>query len=77
LKVGGSFFKKGFCSFNKIIRAKEISKFLKASGLKIQSTLQDRQIRVTGKNRDDLQEAIAALRAKDFGVALNYTNFRD
>jgi uncharacterized protein YajQ (UPF0234 family) len=32
---------------------------------------------VTGKKRDDLQEAIAALRAKDFGVALNYTNFRD
>ena len=58
-------------------KAKEISKFLKASGLKIQSTLQDRQIRVTGKKRDDLQEAIAALRAKDFGVALNYTNFRD
>jgi uncharacterized protein YajQ (UPF0234 family) len=45
--------------------------------LKIQSTLQDRQIRVTGKKKDDLQEAIAALRGKDFGVALNYTNFRD
>lgn len=58
-------------------KAKEISKFLKASGLKIQSTLQDRQIRVTGKKRDDLQAVMAALRAKDFGVALNYTNFRD
>ena len=58
-------------------KAKEISKFLKASGLKIQSTLQDKQIRVTGKKKDDLQAAIAALRAKDFGVSLNYTNFRD
>ena len=58
-------------------KAKEISKFLKGSGLKIQSTLQDKQIRVTGKKKDDLQEAIAALRAKDFGVSLDYTNFRD
>lgn len=58
-------------------KAKEISKFLKASGMKIQSALQDRQIRVTGKKRDDLQAAISALRAKDFGVALSYTNFRD
>lgn len=58
-------------------KAKEISKFLKSSGLKIQSALQDRQIRVTGKKRDDLQAAISALRAKDFGVALDYTNFRD
>jgi uncharacterized protein YajQ (UPF0234 family) len=32
---------------------------------------------VTGKKRDDLQEAITALRAKDFGVSLDYTNFRD
>ncbi len=58
-------------------KAKEISKFLKSSGLKIQSTLQDRQIRVTGKKRDDLQSTIGALRAKDFGVALDFTNFRD
>lgn len=58
-------------------KAKEISKFLKASGLKIQSALQDRQIRVTGKKRDDLQAAITELRGKDFGVALGFTNFRD
>jgi hypothetical protein len=58
-------------------KAKEISRFLKASGLKVQSSLQDRQLRVTGKKRDDLQDAISALRAKDFEVALDYTNFRD
>jgi uncharacterized protein YajQ (UPF0234 family) len=39
--------------------------------------LQDRQIRVTGKKKDDLQAVIAFCRSKDFGVALAYKNFRD
>ena len=43
--------------------------------LKIQ--LQDRQIRVTGKKRDELQEVIAFVKSKDFGVATNFKNFRD
>jgi uncharacterized protein YajQ (UPF0234 family) len=58
-------------------KAKEIVKAIKASDLKVQSALQERQIRVTGKKRDDLQAVIAFCRSKDFGVALAYKNFRD
>ena len=58
-------------------KAKEIVKSVKDQGLKVQSSLQERQIRVTGKNRDDLQAVIAFLRGKDFGIVLNYKNFRD
>jgi uncharacterized protein YajQ (UPF0234 family) len=58
-------------------KAKEIVKAIKAQEFKVQSALQDRQIRVTGKKRDDLQAVIAFLRGKDFGVALNFKNFRD
>jgi len=58
-------------------KAKEISKAVKALGLKVQSALQDRQVRVTGNKRDDLQAVMSALRAGDFGVGLNFTNFRD
>jgi hypothetical protein len=59
-------------------KARAVNKAIKEMGLKgIQSQTQGDQVRVTGKKRDDLQEAIAALRAKDFGVSLDYTNFRD
>lgn len=58
-------------------KAKEIIKAIKAEGLKVQSALQERQIRVTGKNRDDLQAVIAFCRGRDFEVALGFTNFRD
>jgi cyclic-di-GMP-binding protein len=58
-------------------KAKEITKAIKATGLKVQATLQDRQIRVTGGKRDDLQKVIGALRAGDFGVGLAFKNFRD
>ncbi|GAB4170130.1 MAG: YajQ family cyclic di-GMP-binding protein [Terrimicrobiaceae bacterium] len=58
-------------------QAKEINKAIKALGLKVQSSLQDRQVRVTGAKRDDLQKVIAELRARDFGVALGFKNFRD
>ena len=58
-------------------KAKEITKAIKTQGLKVQASLQDRQIRVTGNKRDDLQKVIAFLRAGDFGVALAYKNFRD
>ncbi len=58
-------------------KAKEIIKAIKAGNFKVQSALQDRQIRVTGKKRDDLQAVIQFLRGKDFGVALNFTNFRE
>ena len=58
-------------------KAKEVIKAIKAADFKVQSALQDRQIRVTGKKRDDLQAVIAFCRSKDFGVALAYKNFRD
>lgn len=58
-------------------KAKEIIKAIKAANFKVQSTLQERQIRVTGKKRDDLQEVIAFVRSKDFGVATGFQNFRD
>lgn len=58
-------------------KAKEIVKAIKEQGFKVQSALQDRQIRVTGKNRDDLQAVIAFCRGKDFKVGLAFGNFRD
>lgn len=58
-------------------KAKEITKAIKALGLKVQAAMQDRQVRVTGTKRDDLQKVIAELRAKDFEVALAFKNFRD
>jgi len=58
-------------------KAKEIVKAIKAQDFKVQSSLQDRQIRVTGKKRDDLQAVIAFCQSKDFGVALGFGNFRD
>jgi uncharacterized protein YajQ (UPF0234 family) len=57
-------------------KAREITKHLKGIGLKIQSQVQGDQIRVTGKSRDDLQEAIASLRGRDFGIPLEFTNYR-
>ena len=58
-------------------KAKEIIKAIKEVELKVQCALQDRQIRVTGKKRDDLQAVIQFLRGKDFQVSLGYKNFRD
>lgn len=58
-------------------KAKEIVAAIKAQDFKVQSTLQDNQIRVTGKKRDDLQAVIAFLRGKDFKVSLAFKNFRD
>jgi uncharacterized protein YajQ (UPF0234 family) len=59
-------------------KARELNKFIKGMGLKgVQSQAQGDQLRVTGKKRDDLQAVIKALREGDFGVALQFTNFRD
>jgi uncharacterized protein YajQ (UPF0234 family) len=58
-------------------KAKEIIQAIKAGGFKVQNQLQDRQIRVTGKKKDELQEVIAFIRSKDFGVATSFKNFRD
>ena len=59
-------------------KATTINKFLKGLNLKgVQSQVQGDQLRVSSKKRDDLQEAIAALREEDFGIPLQFTNFRD
>ena len=58
-------------------KAKEIVKAIKGLELKVQSQIQDQQIRVTGKKKDDLQSVIQLLRARDFGVGLSFKNFRD
>jgi cyclic-di-GMP-binding protein len=58
-------------------KAKEIIAAIKAAGFKTQNALQDRQIRVTGKKKDELQEVIAFMRSKDFGVTTGFKNFRD
>ena len=57
-------------------KAREINKHVKGLGLKVQTQVQGDQIRVTGKSRDDLQAVIGALREKDFGIPLQFTNYR-
>jgi len=58
--------------------AKRLNKFIKDLGLKgISSQTQGDQIRVSGKKRDDLQEVIAKCKAEDFGIPLQFSNFRD
>lgn len=60
-------------------KAKEIIKVIKDSQIKVQAQLQDEQVRVTGKNRDDLQSAIALLKEKQASVKvpMQFGNFRD
>ncbi|ARU89667.1 YajQ family cyclic di-GMP-binding protein [Pseudomonas sp. M30-35] len=57
--------------------AKKIVAYIKDAKLKVQAAIQGEQVRVTGKKRDDLQEAIAVLRAKEFDMPLQFNNFRD
>jgi uncharacterized protein YajQ (UPF0234 family) len=58
-------------------KARDVVKYLKDMRLKVQAAIQGDAVRVTGKKKDDLQECIAALRAHDFGLELQYENFRD
>jgi len=59
-------------------RARDVNKFIKGLGLKgIQSQTQGEQVRVTGKKRDDLQAVISACKEHDFGIPLQFANFRD
>ncbi len=57
--------------------AKKMVKDIKASKIKVQAQIQGDQVRVTGKKRDDLQQVIALLREADYGLPLQYQNFRD
>jgi uncharacterized protein YajQ (UPF0234 family) len=56
---------------------KKVTRLLKDSKLKVQAQMQGEKVRVTGKKRDDLQEAIAFLRKAEFDVPLQFNNFRD
>ena len=59
-------------------RSRDINKFLKALGIKgLTSQTQGEQVRVNHKKRDALQEAMAALKEEDFGIPLQFQNFRD
>jgi uncharacterized protein YajQ (UPF0234 family) len=57
--------------------AREIVKRVKDSKIKVQAAIQQDLVRVSGKKRDDLQAAIGLLKAEDFGIELQYVNFRD
>jgi uncharacterized protein YajQ (UPF0234 family) len=57
-------------------KAREIVRLVKDSKLKVQASIQEKQVRVSGKNRDDLQAVIALVKGKDLGVALQFTNYR-
>ena len=58
--------------------ARKINKAIKDLGLKgISSQAQGEQVRVTGKKRDDLQSVIGSLKSEDFGIPLQFVNFRD
>jgi uncharacterized protein YajQ (UPF0234 family) len=58
-------------------KGKEVMKFIKNLGLKkIQAQIADDQVRVTGKDKDDLQSVMTSLKEKDFGIDMSFTNYR-
>ena len=57
-------------------KAKEVVKFIKESKLKVQASIQGETVRVSGKDRDTLQEVMAQLKAKDFGIDMKFDNYR-
>ena len=58
-------------------KAREIVKLIKGTKLKVQAAIQGDQLRVTGKQRDDLQAAMALMRKAELGLPLQFKNFRD
>ncbi|MBW9151119.1 YajQ family cyclic di-GMP-binding protein [Clostridium estertheticum] len=57
-------------------KAKKIIAEIKSSKIKVQAQIMDNQLRISGKNLDDLQEVMALIKSKDFDIALQFTNFR-
>ncbi|MBK7887334.1 MAG: YajQ family cyclic di-GMP-binding protein [Bacteroidetes bacterium] len=57
--------------------AKKIVKIIKDSGLKVQASIMDDQLRVTGKKLDDLQASMSSVKAANIGIPLQFTNFRN
>jgi uncharacterized protein YajQ (UPF0234 family) len=60
-----------------IEKAREIVRLVKDSKVRVQIAIQEDQVRVSGKNRDDLQKIIALVKERDFGIALQFTNYRN
>jgi uncharacterized protein YajQ (UPF0234 family) len=59
-----------------IEKAKEILRLIKDAKIKVQASIQEDQVRVTGKSKDDLQRVMAMVREKDLGIAVQFTNYR-
>ena len=59
-----------------IEKAKEIVRMIKDAKIKVQASIQEDQVRVTGKSKDDLQRVMAMVREKDLGIAVQFTNYR-
>ena len=57
-------------------KAKEVVKFIKDSKAKVQASIQGDIVRVAGKDRDTLQAVIASLKQKDFGIDMQFSNYR-
>jgi cyclic-di-GMP-binding protein len=57
-------------------KARELNKFIRGLGTKVQTQVQGRQLRVTAKSKDDLQTVIGALKEQDFDIPLQFTNYR-
>ena len=57
-------------------KAKAIVKAIKDAKLKVQASIQSDQVRIVGRSKDDLQKAIALVREQDFGIPLQFTNYR-
>ena len=77
-KAGGDKVREVFTPINGIEQeiAKKIIKDIKDLKLKVQSTIQGDQVRISGKSKDDLQTVIGSTRQKDYGIALQFTNYR-
>ena len=57
--------------------ARKVVKLVKETKLKVQAAIQGDEVRISGKKRDDLQDAIHALKETDFGMPLQYVNYRE
>ena len=57
-------------------KAKEIVKFIKDEKLKVQASINGDMVRISGKDRDILQDVIAKLKTQDFGIDMQFTNYR-
>ena len=78
-KAGGNILKQEIKLKNGIDQenAKKITKHIKDLKLKVQASIRADEVRIEGKKRDDLQEAIASLKSTDFGIAMQFINFRE